>query len=269
MAGAIVRGGLRAGVIASHATVVAEPIEARRRELSAMGVVVAPDAERGVESLRMVESGTNSGATGVIVLAVKPQMLPEVARTTPALCGLATAERLVVSIMAGVGRGRASSFLAPTARVARVMPNLPIGVGKGMTAIAEDSAMPEDDVRWVERLFGAGGETVVLPEPMMDAFTAVAGSGPAYLFYIAEAMERAAIEIGFEAGMARRIVRQTLVGASALMDEEVDPAALRAAVTSKGGTTHAACTALDESGVMEAFARALAAARDRGRELGA
>lgn len=269
MAGAIIRGGLRAGVIASHATVVAEPIEAKRRELSGMGVVVAPDAERGLESLRLVEAGTRSGATGALVLAVKPQMLDEVVRTTPALASVGTAERLVVSIMAGVGRGRLARTLAPTARVARVMPNLPIGVGKGMTAIAEDVAMPTEDVRWIERLFGAGGETVLLREEMMDAFTAVAGSGPAYLFYVAEAMERAAVGIGFEADTARRIVRQTLVGASALMDEGADPAALRAAVTSKGGTTHAACTALDESGVMAAFGRALTAARDRGRELGA
>lgn len=268
MAGAIIRGGLRAGVISSHITVVAEPIEAKRRELAGMGVVVAPDAERGLELLRLVETATRCGATGALVLAVKPQMLAEVVRMTPALASVGTAERLVVSIMAGVRRSRLAAALAPTSRVARVMPNLPIGVGKGMTAIAEDAAMPVEDVRWIERLFGAGGETVLLREEMMDAFTAVAGSGPAYLFYVAEAMERAAIGIGFEAEMARRIVRQTLVGAGALMDEGADPAALRAAVTSRGGTTHAACSALDEAGVMAAFSRALTAARDRGRELG-
>lgn len=264
MATAIITGGLRSGVLASHTTIVAEPDESKRKALSAIGVVTAPDAARGLESLALVEVATRS--TGAVVLAVKPQVLPRVVEDTPALKGMA--DRLAVSIMAGMTRDRVRTLLGGTWRVARVMPNLPIGVGKGMTAITEDGSMAPAEVAWIERLFGAGGKSVHLPEAMMDAFTAVAGSGPAYLFYLAEALERGAIGIGFDREVAREIVRQTLVGAAALLDRGgEDPSALRAAVTSKGGTTNAACTTLDSAGVMEAFARALRAARDRGAEL--
>lgn len=265
MASAIIRAGLRSRVLASHATVVAEPMVERRRELAALGVVATPSAEEGVRTLRHVELGTNL-TDGRVVLAVKPQVFEEMALIAPELAK--DGSRAVVSIMAGVTRDRLARVLPGPHRFVRVMPNLPISAGKGMTAIADDAALPPDDVRWVERLFGAAGLTTRLPESLMDAFTAVAGSGPAYLFYLAEAMERAALAIGFDAATARTAVRQTLVGAAALMDQaESDPAALRAAVTSKGGTTHAACTVLDRAGVMEAFTMALTAARDRGREL--
>lgn len=266
MAGAIIRAALKAGVLSSHATVVAEPLESRRRELSLLGVVTAPDAGAAMLALRHVEIGAHTPGAGAIVLAVKPQMLQEAVSSMTDLA--ASPPRLIVSILAGVTRERLSRALPTQHRITRVMPNLPISVGKGMTAIAESAAQGDEDRLWIERLFQSGGATVRLPEELMDAFTAVAGSGPAYLFYLAEAMERAAQAIGFDAPTARTLVRHTLVGAAALMsDDNADPAALRAAVTSKGGTTHAACTALDSAGVMEAFARAMAAARDRGREL--
>lgn len=266
MAGAIIRGALKTGVLASHATIVAEPVESRRRELSMLGVITAPDATAALHAISQVELGTRTGPAGAIVLAVKPQMLADVIASTPAFA--AFAPRLVVSIMAGVTREKLIHSLPGSHRIARVMPNLPISVGKGMTAIADDPALPPEDAKWVDRLFSAGGATVHLQEELMDAFTAVAGSGPAYLFYLAEALERAAHSIGFEPETARLIVRQTLDGAASLMTSDaLDPATLRAAVTSKGGTTHAACTMLDNAGVMGAFTRALTAARDRGREL--
>jgi len=121
------------------------------------------------------------------------------------------------------------------------------------------------------RLFAALGPVVVrIDEGLMDAFTAVAGSGPAYLFYLAEAMERAAVEVGLDAAMARRVVAQTLRGAAALIDGDGqgDPGLLRAAVTSKRGTTAAAVASLERDGVMECWVRAIVAARDRGAELG-
>lgn len=265
MAGAIIRGALRAGVIASHSTVVAEPDESRRRELSELGLVTAPNAASALVALAQVELGVRSGPSGAIVLAIKPQMLSTVIESTPAL---SDARRLVVSIMAGATRESLGSAIPGGHRIARVMPNLPISIGKGMTAIAEDPALPPEDTRWIESLFNAGGATIRIDESLMDAFTAVAGSGPAYLFYLAEAMERAAHSIGFDPKTARRLVRQTIVGAASLMSgDDADPASLRSAVTSKGGTTHAACTTLDREGVMEAFTKALTAARDRGREL--
>ena len=264
MASAIIKGALRAGVLASHTTVVAEPDEGRRKSLASIGVVTAPDTSRALGSLGQVEAATRR--TGAVVFAVKPQVLGEVVRSAPELSGMSG--RLAVSIMAGVTRERLRGVIGGGWRVSRVMPNLPISVGKGMTAIVDEGDLASEESAWVERLFGSGGVTVRLPEPMMDAFTAVAGSGPAYLFYLAESLERGAVGLGFDPATARTIVRQTLVGAAELLGADgADPAGLRSAVTSKGGTTHAACTTLDDLGVMEAFASALAAARERGAEL--
>lgn len=270
MASAIVRAGLRSGVLAAPSTIVAEPEEARRAELSMLGVIAVPDATRGIESMLLIEAGHSCHGGGTVVLAVKPQILGTVVSTTPSLGSLGP--RCYVSIMAGVTSARlAASVPAPhggSHRFVRVMPNLPISVGKGMTAIAQSASITEQDRIWTESLFASGGATVVLPEELIDAFTAVAGSGPAYVFYLAEAMERAAQSVGFDASTARTIVRQTIIGAASLLsDEDSDPSALRQAVTSKGGTTHAACSVLDSYSVMDAFARAVVAARDRGREL--
>ncbi|MBX3316364.1 MAG: pyrroline-5-carboxylate reductase [Phycisphaeraceae bacterium] len=270
MAAAIVRSGLRSGVLAAPSTIVAEPEESRRAELSMLGIIAVPDATRGIESMLLIETAHHCHGMGAVVLAVKPQVLGTVASTTPSLGSLGP--RCFVSIMAGVTSARlAASLPAPhggSHRFVRVMPNLPISVGKGMTAIAQSASIDAHDRDWTESLFASGGDTVVLPEELIDAFTAVAGSGPAYVFYIAEAMERAAQSVGFDAKTARAIVRQTINGAASLLsDANTDPSALRQAVTSKGGTTHAACSVLDSSGVMEAFARAIVAARDRGREL--
>ncbi|MCH7873254.1 MAG: hypothetical protein IID33_16280 [Planctomycetes bacterium] len=166
-------------------------------------------------------------------------------------------------------------------RVIRVMPNTPARIGQGMTAIAMGCGAQAGDDALAQAIFAAVGEVVSIDETLMDAFTAVAGSGPAYVFYLAEAMSAAAVRLGFNQKQADLIVRQTIAGAGNLMvasvDEQTDPtgqtgvplspAALRAAVTSKNGTTYAATTRLDELGVMEAIITAVRAARDRGREL--
>lgn len=270
MAGAIIMGGLRAGVLASHATIVAEPDEARRNALAAMGVIALPDVASALTSLAEVEIGTRRQGQGAVMLAVKPQVLQGVA---PSLVqGLASpppvSPRLIVSILAGMTRARLAAALGASHRIVRVMPNLPLSVGQGMTAIAEDPSLDPAELAWVERLFASAGKVERFPEELMDAFTALAGSGPAYLFYLAEALERAGISIGFSSPQARAIVAQTLRGAIEMLVTEPCPAfELRAAVTSKGGTTEAACRTLDEAGVMAAFERALTAARDRGREL--
>lgn len=126
------------------------------------------------------------------------------------------------------------------------------------------------DEAFAERLFrGLGPVVIRTREDLMDAATAVAGSGPAYVFYLAEAMEEAATKLGFSPEDARRLVRQTIIGATAMMAESSDsPADLRAMVTSKGGTTAAACEVLDSSLVRQAIVKAVEAAQARGRELG-
>lgn len=206
-----------------------------------------------------------------IMLAVKPQMLDDAATSIATLCG---ARRLVISILAGVPSPTIRVKLRragarSVGNVIRVMPNTPAAIGLGCTAYTcSGSALPEE-IALVQSLFRSVGPIVErIDEPMMDAFTALAGSGPAYLFYLVQAMASAGVELGFEPAQAERFARQTVIGASGLLAQSGEPAhELRARVTSKGGTTQAATDSLDESDVMEAFARALTAARDRGRSL--
>lgn len=257
MASAILRGASEAGVLGR--VCVAEPDEARR---SAFPVAVASAAE----AVRWLAAHEEGPGTGQVMLAVKPQMLGVVGAEVSGLVG----ERVVVSILAGMTGERVRGALGGACRVVRAMPNTPAQVRRGATAIALTTGATEGDAAFAERVFSAVGEVVVrLEEPMMDAFTALAGSGPAYLFYLAEAMQRGAEEVGFDAETARRVVEQTLVGAGELLRADGAPAAsLRQRVTSKGGTTQAATATFDELGVMDAIARGIVAARDRGIELG-
>lgn len=272
MGRAIIEGGVRAGVLRAEAVGVAEPDPGRRGWFEAMGCVVGESAGEvvGACDRRGAQAGVVESAA--IVLAVKPQMFESVGEELGPVVR-AGGERHVVSIMAGVRAGRIAERLGERARVVRAMPNTPGRIGQGVTGIAAGPGATEADVAMASRLFAALGPVVErIEESLMDAFTAVAGSGPAYLFYLAEAMERAARAVGFEPAMARRVVGQTLRGAAGLLENEAgadDPAVLRAAVTSKGGTTAAAIASLEAAGVMEAWVGAIVSARDRGRELGA
>ena len=139
----------------------------------------------------------------------------------------------------------------------------------GVTAICPGTGASAEDLDFTERLFRAVGQTLPLPEDLMDAYTALAGSGPAYVYYLAEAMHHAGLRMGFDERTADRVVRAVIEGAAGLLASEADrtPAELRAAVTSRGGTTAAATTLLDDRGVASAIVDAVVAARDRGREL--
>lgn len=213
-------------------------------------------------------SGGGERGCGV-VLAVKPQMLGVATDPIRPLLERGGLAPTVISILAGVRSTGIAEAMGEGSRVVRVMPNTPASIGMGMSAVAGSDSSTAEDVEVAKLLMGAVGETVEIDESMMDAFTAVAGSGPAYVFYLVEAMTKAAESLGFGAAIARRIVDQTVVGSAALLDDSADDAAtLRAKVTSKNGTTHAATTTLDERRVMEAFVAALTAARDRGEELG-
>ncbi|MBX3357623.1 MAG: pyrroline-5-carboxylate reductase [Phycisphaeraceae bacterium] len=262
----------RAVVVANHrrdsdsmSFVVAEPDQERRAALESIGFTGVRLVPSAVEALRSAASGA------VIVLAVKPQVFPGVAAelTHSRVLG----EHLVISIMAG--RSAESVHAAMTAgatssasvRVVRAMPNLPLAHGAGMTAIAAGPGAGSADLAFASRLF-ATGEVLTIDEALFDAFTAVAGSGPAYVFYLAEAMERAARELGFSAMEARTMVRQTIAGAAEMLKaEQDDPARLRERVTSKGGVTAAAVAIFDQQRVADAVARALENGRNRAREL--
>lgn len=267
MARAIVRGGIDAEVLEPERVVVVEPEEGKRREFASWGCAACEGAERAI-ALTAARAGTGGGggAGGVgVLLAVKPQSLPEVSRDFGSRLDPGAT---VFSILAGTPTGKLAAMLPGAKRFVRLMPNTPAQVGLGMTAVCAGPGAREADLEFGERLFAALGKVVRIDESLMDAFTAVAGSGPAYVFYLAEAMTKAAVELGFGAEEADAAVRQTIVGAATLLARsELPPTALRSQVTSKGGTTAAATSVLDAAGVQEAFVRAIAAARDRGREL--
>ncbi len=149
--------------------------------------------------------------------------------------------------------------------------NLPATVGQGITALYANAAVSPDQLRLAEQLLGAIGSVVQLEdESLMDAVTALSGSGPAYVFLLAEVMQQAGEALGLEAALASQLARQTVIGAAALLNEAAEPASvLRENVTSKGGTTAAALSVLmGPDGLDQLMERAMLAARDRGRALG-
>lgn len=198
----------------------------------------------------------------VIVLAVKPQ---DMAATLASLNLPAGA--LLISIAAGV---RTATFeeLAPGNPIIRAMPNTPAQVGLGVTALSPGSSVTDAQLDTASALLGTVGAVVVVPEEQQDAVTAVSGSGPAYVFYLAEGMLAGALAQGLSVEVAETLVRQTLLGAATLLaHSDVDAAELRRRVSSPNGTTVAAIGALDDRGVQEAIAAAVAAAAARSREL--
>jgi pyrroline-5-carboxylate reductase len=201
-----------------------------------------------------------------VVLAVKPQDLREVALGLSSL----VAGKLVLSIAAGIRARDIARWLGGHARVVRAMPNTPALVLKGMTGLYAEKSVGTADRECAEAVMSVAGPTLwVDTEAQMDAVTAVSGSGPAYVFYFLEALERAALDLGFDEPAARRLASQTFVGAIQLACESSESfGSLRARVTSKGGTTERALATLDALGVRAAVVRAVHAAAERSREMG-
>ena len=258
MAEAIFRGALEAGVLGADAVLAADPSAERRAVFEGMGIEAVDDAAEVVRRSRRV------------LLSVKPQTLPVVG---PALAkaGAGTDGQTLISIMAGVRSDAIAAAVArPDAAVVRVMPNTPLMVGRGMSAVCANAACPSDEATFVRQLFAASGEVVAVEESQMDAVTAVSGSGPAYLFYLSEAIERAGVALGLDAEVSAMLARQTLAGAAALLVAEgaPGPAELRARVTSPGGTTAAAIATFDEAGVGAGVEAGLRACAARSIELG-
>ena len=252
MASAIIGGLIRQGLPATQVMVV-EPFEATRALLNSQHSVQAHPAP-----------GPFLADADLIVWAVKPQSFREAAAPVAPFAGRA----LQLSVMAGI---RAADIAAASgsARIVRCMPNTPALVGRGMTGLFDASGAPADrqlaetvirttgDVLWVER------------EEQLDAVTALSGSGPAYVFYFLEAMQQAGVELGLTPEHARALAVGTFAGGAHLAAQSAEPlATLRERVTSKGGTTHAALTALEQAGVKAAFVKAMHAACVRAAELG-
>lgn len=202
----------------------------------------------------------------VIVLAVKPQVMAEACTAlAPNLTG-----ELILSVAAGSPIRRISAWLNGHARIIRSMPNTPALIGEGMSGLYAPPTVSATDAALAATLLGACGDVLqVTEESVLDAVTAVSGSGPAYVFHWIESLTRAAEAVGFAPEEAKRLVMKTLRGALCLAEQSSEPPAiLRERVTSKGGTTAAALAVLAERGVTDAYIAAVDAARRRAEELG-
>lgn len=196
------------------------------------------------------------------VIAVKPDAVPDAVAAA-----VAAGARRILSIAAGVTIASLEAAAGDGVAVIRAMPNTPALIGKGVAAIAGGSASDESGLAWAERILGAVGIVERLDESSIDAFTGVAGSGPAYVFLFAEALIEAAVGQGIERAVAERVVGHLLLGSSSLLVERGDAARLRENVTSPGGTTAAGLARFEAHDFRAIIADVVAAATQRSREL--
>jgi pyrroline-5-carboxylate reductase len=253
MASAIIGGLLKNGMAASQLQVV-EPLEEQRSKLQQQfGLTVHASAGEALVS------------AGLVVWAVKPQTFKDAALQTR----FHTKAALHLSVAAGITSSSMAHWLG-TERIVRTMPNTPALVGKGMTALFARPAVTAADRLSVERVMQPTGDLLwLLDEAQLDAVTALSGSGPAYVFYFIEAMVDAGVEMGLSREQAHQLAVGTFVGASALAKASDEPIEiLRSRVTSKGGTTYAAITSMEQDHVKSQFIRAMMAAKHRAKEMG-
>lgn len=232
---------------------VVEPAEPRRAELAELfpGLTVVPGMGDAPEA-------------GAALVAVKPDHVAAVCRAL----GESGVKR-ILSIAAGVRLATMEAEVPSGVAVIRAMPNTPSMVGAGAAAIAAGAASTDADLSWAESILGAVGTVTRVSEGQLDAVTGLSGSGPAYVFLVAEALIDAGVLVGLARPVATELAIQTLLGAAELLASGTSsPADLRAAVTSPGGTTAAGLRALEAAGVRAAFSDAVVAAATRSRELG-
>lgn len=249
----LLSGLIRAGRSAADLVVV-EKREERAAELSERyGVPVVADVAAAAEA-------------DTVLLVVKPQDMADVlAEISPSL----RPGQLLVSLAAGITTGFVESHVPDGVAVVRVMPNTPALVDEGMAAISAGTHCDAEHLAEAGDLLRSVGRVVEVPEKQQDAVTAISGSGPAYVFFVVEAMIEAGVHLGLPRTVAHELAVQTVVGSAAMLRETGEhPAVLREQVTSPGGTTAAALRELEVHRVRAAFLAALEAARDRSRELG-
>lgn len=250
----LLAGLLKAGW-APTSIVGADRREARRQEL---------EGRYGVRCVPTAADAVDGAAT--VLLVVKPQ---DVADVLPAIAPRMGEGTLLVSLCAGVTTGQLEAGLPEGTPVVRVMPNTPAQVSEGMAAVSAGAHAGAVDLEKAVNIMEAVGKAVVVPERYQDAVTAISGSGPAYLFFVVEAMIDAGVMLGLPRDISTTLVNQTMYGsAKLLVESEQHPNLLREMVTSPAGTTAAALRHLEERSVKAAFMAAMEAARDRSVQLG-
>lgn len=253
--------------------VMGETLVAAMRAAGRDDIVVAErdrERARAIAGKHGVEIAANADAAAsadIILIVVKPQDVPVVLAD---ISDVVKPEAVVVSLAAGVRTSTVEAALPAGAAVVRAMPNTPALVGEGMFGVSAGSAVPAERLEAVVALLSCGGLVEVVDESAQDAVTAVSGSGPAYVFYLAEAMIDAGVAAGLDPAAARVLTTQTLVGAAKLLSSspDVSPEELRRRVTSPNGTTFAATATFDEHGVDVGLRAGIAAAAARSAELG-
>ncbi len=254
MASALI-GGLADKLTAAANIHVVDPVAAAREKLSSQfGVTVAERIDATLKS------------ADVLVLAVKPQQMKEVVAQLKPHMGA----QLLLSIAAGIRAADLARWLGNYQAIVRTMPNTPALIGMGITGMVALPGVSAEQREAANAILQAVGKTVWLDnEALLDPVTAVSGSGPAYVFYFMEAMQEAGRTMGLSDQASLQLTLATFAGAAHLAAQSSEPlSTLRERVTSKGGTTYAALTSMQQSGVKEAIVKALHAASDRGREMG-
>ncbi len=255
MGTALVEGILSSGYLAASSIVVVEPDVERRAMLR-----LAHDDLVLVDTPEIEHIGEKTGG----VLAVKPEIAESAARL---LGGLGI--QRILSVVAGMPAARLEAALPQPIPVIRAMPNTPALVGAGVSAISGGSHVTKADLDWADELLSSVGTVVRVPERQLDAVTGVSGSGPAYVFLVAEALIEAGVTAGLSRETARILANETILGAGRMLVESGQSAEeLRAQVTSPGGTTAAALRALEARAVRSAFVEAVMAAVERSRSMG-
>jgi pyrroline-5-carboxylate reductase len=255
MAEAMIRGLVRGGHVPAARIAASGPRRERLDELV---------REYGIEVT--TENREIARTCGVVVLAVKPQIVDKVLREIGDQLHEGT---LLVSIAAGIDTATIEEAVAPGVRVVRAMPNTPALVGAGATAVAAGRLASDSDLATARALFDAVGITVVLDEGHLDAVTGLSGSGPAYIFLILEALADAGVKVGLSRRNAQRLAAQTVMGsAKLLLETDEHPGKLKDMVTSPGGTAIAGLHTLEEGGLRTTLINAVETATKRARELG-
>jgi len=249
-------GGLVATGTANKNISVSEPKADLRKKLN---------EDFGVNALE--ENSSAVMGADVVVFAVKPQILQDVATSLSSL--VTKARPLLISVAAGVTSSSIERWVGSQPALIRIMPNTPALIGAGISALYANSNVSDDQRALAEKIMAAVGKTIwIKEETLMDAVTAVSGSGPAYFFYVMQAIHDAAVSEGLDAQTARLLSLETALGAARLAVESTeDPGSLQKQVTSPGGTTEAAIKVLNDSGVRDTLQQAVSAARARGGEL--
>lgn len=256
---AMLKGWLEQSIVAPADAYIVEPADSLRDRAAALGVSVYTGAEDLPESL----------AADVVILAVKPQIMADVA---PAYKRFAAGGVAIASVAAGITVASLSDLVGQDASIIRVMPNTPAAVGKGMMVLYANAKTSLEQRKTVEQLMAASGDTAIIDdEALMDAVTGVSGSGPAYIFHMIEALRDAGTLAGLPDDIAARLAMQTVYGAAVYAKESgEEPGLLREQVTSPNGTTQAALEVLmdRDTGLPPLMARAVKASSDRSAELG-